>query len=66
MPHNAVGNLTNVLSGEKGTAKLPGFSILYDLNKVRGAFVPTKLGAEITLFKSAYKPVAVLSNSFLG
>jgi hypothetical protein len=66
VPHNAVGDPTIVLSGETGTAELNGLSILNDLNKVRGAFVPTKLGAEITLFNSADEPVAVLNNSPQG
>lgn len=61
--HNAAGDPTIVLSGETGTAELHGLSILNDQNKVRGAFVPTKLGAEITLFNSDDQPVAVLNNS---
>ena len=61
--HNAAGDPTIVLSGETGTAELHGLSILNDRNKVRGAFVPTKLGAEITLFNSEDQPVAVLNNS---
>jgi hypothetical protein len=61
--HNAAGDPTIVLSGETGTAELHGLFILNAQNKVRGAFVPTKLGAEITLFNSDDKPVAVLNNS---
>jgi hypothetical protein len=61
--HNAAGDPTIVLSGETGTAELHGLSILNDRNKVRGVFVPTKLGAEITLFNSEDQPVAVLNNS---
>jgi hypothetical protein len=61
--HNAVGEPTIVLSGETGTAELHGVSILNDQNKVRGAFVPTKLGAELTLFNSEDQPVVVLNNS---
>jgi hypothetical protein len=64
--NNAAGEPTIVLSGETGTAELHGLLILNDLNKVRGAFVPTKLGAEITLFNSIDEPVAVLNNSSPG
>ncbi len=61
--HNAAGEPTIVLSGETGTAELHGVSILNDQNKVRAALVPTKLGAELTLFNSEDQPVAVLNNS---
>jgi hypothetical protein len=61
--HNAAGEPTIVLSGETGTAELHGLSILNDQNKVRGALVPTKLGAELTLFNSDDQPVVVLNNS---
>jgi hypothetical protein len=64
--HNAAGVPTIALSGEIGTVELHGLSILNDLNKVRGAFVPTELGAEITLFNSVDEPVAVLNNSSPG
>jgi hypothetical protein len=60
---NTAGDPMIVLSGETGTAELHGLSILNDQKKLRGAFVPTKLGAEITLFNSDDEPVAILNNS---
>jgi hypothetical protein len=60
---NADGAPTIVLSGETGTADLHGLRILNNEGKVRGEFVPARLGAEITLFNSNDQPVAILNNS---
>ena len=64
--HNAAGVPTIALPGEIGTVELHGLSTHNDLNKVRAAFVPTVLGAEITLFNSVDEPVAVFNNSSPG
>lgn len=60
---NAAGAPTVVLSGETGVIEVHGLKVLNNEGKVRGEFVPSKLGAEITLFNSDDKPVAILNNS---
>ncbi|NQV81224.1 MAG: hypothetical protein HQ495_11775 [Alphaproteobacteria bacterium] len=60
---NAAGAPTVRLSAETGMAELHGLRILNDQDKVRGEFVPTKLGAEITLLNSNDQPVVILNNS---